>query len=244
MALNTEHLLRTAATLEQAMLALEKTPATDEVMYDLYCNAAIKSFELSLETAGKLLRKALKTYGGSPRSVDALVFNDVLRHGGKHSLLDQAAVERWLSYRANRNSTAHDYGVGFANDTLTLLPAFLSDVRLLAAKLQDVLMPQVDPAHLLLSAEHLQMLRRLLAEHVPDADVWAYGSRVSGDAHEGSDLDIVLRNALDLTQDVANWLELKEALQDSTLPMLVDVHLWSRLPESFQRNIETAYVVL
>lgn len=105
-------------------------------------------------------------------------------------------------------------------------------------------MPQVDPAHLLLTAEHLQILRTLLAEHVPGTEAWAYGSRVSGEAHEGSDLDIVLRNALDLSQDVPAWLELKEALQDSTLPMLVDVHVWSRLPESFHRNIERAYVVL
>ena len=138
MGLNVEHLLRTAATLEQAMLALGKTPATDEIIYDLYRNAAIKSFELSLETAGKLLRKALKAFGGNPRSVDSLVFNDVLRHGGKHGVLDQAGVERWLAYRANRNNTAHDYGVGFANDTLTLLPAYLGDVRALAKKLQEV----------------------------------------------------------------------------------------------------------
>ncbi len=138
MGLNVEHLLRTAATLEQAMLALGKTPATDEIIYDLYRNAAIKSFELSLETAGKLLRKALKAFGGNPRSVDSLVFNDVLRHGGKHGVLDQAGVERWLAYRANRNNTAHDYGVGFANDTLTLLPAYLADVRALAKKLQEV----------------------------------------------------------------------------------------------------------
>lgn len=138
MGLNVEHLLRTAATLEQAMLALGKTPSADEVIYDLYRNAAIKSFELSLETAGKLLRKALKAFGGNPRGVDSLVFNDVLRHSGKHAVLDQAEVERWLAYRANRNNTAHDYGVGFANDTLTLLPAYLVDVRALAEKLQDV----------------------------------------------------------------------------------------------------------
>lgn len=138
MSLNVEHLLRTAATLEQAMLALEKTQATDEIIYDLYRNAAIKSFELSLETAGKLLRKALKAFGGNPRSVDSLVFNDVLRHGSKHGVLDQAGVGRWLAYRANRNNTAHDYGVGFANDTLTLLPAYLADVRALAKKLQEV----------------------------------------------------------------------------------------------------------
>lgn len=138
MTLNVAHLLRTADTLEQALLALTKTPATEEVLFDLYRNAATKSFELSLETAGKLLRRALKAFGGSPRDVDALVFNDVLRRGGTHGLLDQPAVERWLAYRADRNSTAHDYGAGFANETLKLLPDYLRDVRALAIKLQEV----------------------------------------------------------------------------------------------------------
>ena len=59
MALNVERLLQAAATLEQSLLALDKTPPSEEVMFDLYRNAAIKSFELSLETSGKLLRKAL-----------------------------------------------------------------------------------------------------------------------------------------------------------------------------------------
>ncbi|MBT9504349.1 MAG: nucleotidyltransferase substrate binding protein [Burkholderiaceae bacterium] len=137
MALNVEHLLRTAATLEQALLALKSHPSSVDVMFDLFRNAAIKSFELSLETAGKLLRKALKGYAGNPRTVDALVFNDVLRHAGKHGLLDEPGVGRWLAYRANRNNTAHDYGEGFANDTLKLLPMYLQDVRSLAIKLQE-----------------------------------------------------------------------------------------------------------
>lgn len=138
MALNVEHLLRTANTLEQALLALDKNPASDDVLFDLYRNAAIKSFELSLETSGKLLRKALKAYGGAPRSVDALVFNDVLRHAGRHGIMDEAAVMRWLAYRANRNNTAHDYGENFANETLKLLPSYLQDMRALAVKLQEV----------------------------------------------------------------------------------------------------------
>jgi hypothetical protein len=138
MALNVDHLLRTAATLEQALLELNKVAEADSVLFDLFRNASIKSFELSLETAGKLLRKAVKCFNGSPRSVDALVFNDVLRHAGRHGNLDQAAVERWLAYRANRNTSAHDYGVGFANQTLKLLPGYLEDVRQLAAKLQEV----------------------------------------------------------------------------------------------------------
>ncbi len=139
MALNTEHLERTAATLEQALQALHRTDAAaDPVGYDLYRNAAIKTFELSLETRGKLLRRALKAYGGSPRAVDALVFNDVLRHAGKHSLLDEAGVTRWLAYRANRNTTAHDYGAGFANETLKLLPDYLDDLRRLTVRLREV----------------------------------------------------------------------------------------------------------
>ena len=136
MTLNVEHLLRTADTLEQALLAIEGHPSRDDVRFDLYRNAAIKSFELSLETAGKLLRKALKAYGGAPREVDNWVFNDVLRQAGKHGLMNAAAVERWLAYRANRNNTAHDYGEGFANATLKLLPAYLQDVRALAPEIQ------------------------------------------------------------------------------------------------------------
>lgn len=136
--LNADHLLRTADTLEQALGALSRTGPGDGIMYDLYRNAAIKSFELSLETAGKLLRKALRLFGGNPREADRLVFNDVLRQCGRHGLLDQTAVERWLAYRANRNTAAHDYGEGFANETLRILPAYLADVRALARSLQDL----------------------------------------------------------------------------------------------------------
>lgn len=105
-------------------------------------------------------------------------------------------------------------------------------------------MPPGDPAQLDLSPRHLALLREILARHVPEAEVWAYGSRVHGTAHEGSDLDLVLRSPDDPGKDVANWPALQEALQASRLPMLVDVHLWNRLPASFHPEIERCYVVL
>jgi len=37
-------------------------------------------------------------------------------------MITMEEAERWLEYRDNRNDTAHDYGEGFANDTLALLP--------------------------------------------------------------------------------------------------------------------------
>ena len=44
-------------------------------------------------------------------------------------------------------------------------------------------MPQRDLALLQLLAKHLHTLQVLLAQHVPQAEVWAYGSRVMGGAH-------------------------------------------------------------
>lgn len=105
-------------------------------------------------------------------------------------------------------------------------------------------MPRLDIASLSLPPAHLRTLQALLAEHVPKAEVWAYGSRVTGGSHDGSDLDLVLRNPADLRQEVDGWVELKEALQASSLPMLVEVHLWAHLPEAFHRNIEAGYVVV
>ncbi|MDO5090739.1 MAG: nucleotidyltransferase substrate binding protein [Cardiobacteriaceae bacterium] len=144
MSLSVHHLRHTADTLEQAIIHLKATSADDAVLYDLFRNAAIKSFELSLETSGKLLRKVLKFYSGAPREVDRLVFNDLFRHANRHGILDEATTERWLAYRANRNNTAHDYGVQFAEKTLVLLPIYLADVRALADALQAVFAAQYE----------------------------------------------------------------------------------------------------
>ena len=105
-------------------------------------------------------------------------------------------------------------------------------------------MPQVDTTRLDLPKTHLAEIQRLLAAQVPEAEVWAYGSRVNGTAHEGSDLDVVLRHPQDLKKDVDHWFELKEALQESRLPILVEIHLWSRLPTTFHDEIERQFVVL
>jgi nucleotidyltransferase substrate binding protein (TIGR01987 family) len=138
MVLNTDHYARCISTLELTLVQLEKS-APESLEFEIFRNAAVKGFELALETAGKLLRKALKAYTGRPRDVDALTYKDVLRHAAKHGLLSTEDVERWFAYRDNRNSTAHDYGVGFAEETLKLLPSFVSDARALEVILREKL---------------------------------------------------------------------------------------------------------
>lgn len=105
-------------------------------------------------------------------------------------------------------------------------------------------MPQLDLSHLRLLPRHLHTLQTLLAQHVPKAQVWAYGSRVTGGGHEGSDLDLVLRHPNDASRAVEGACALEEALQNSHLPMHVEVHQWSTVPASFHHNIEAQYVVV
>lgn len=91
---------------------------------------------------------------------------------------------------------------------------------------------------------HREQIERLLREHVPGVEVWAYGSRVDGRGHEGSDLDLVLRGG-DLRPIPLDALRgLQEALQDSSIPFIVEVRDWARLPEAFHREIERGYVAL
>ena len=136
MTLNTEHYARCIRTLELSLVQLEKAEP-DSIEFEIFRNAVVKGFELTLETAGKLLRKALKAYTGRPRDVDALTYKDALRQAAKHSLLSTDEVARWFAYRDNRNDTAHDYGIGFAEETLKLLPSFVSDARALEVVLRE-----------------------------------------------------------------------------------------------------------
>lgn len=134
--LRTDHLLRCIQTLESSLALLEQS-AADSIEFEIFRNAVVKGFELTLETSCKLLRRALKAYAASPRTVDELVYKDVIRHAAKHALLTEAEVKRWFAYRDNRNSTAHDYGVGFAEETLKLLPAFIEDAKRLEGVLRE-----------------------------------------------------------------------------------------------------------
>ncbi|MBI4827475.1 MAG: nucleotidyltransferase domain-containing protein [Nitrospinae bacterium] len=97
---------------------------------------------------------------------------------------------------------------------------------------------------LIVREEHLALLKALLLRHVPEAEVWAYGSRVTGGGHEASDLDLVRRDPRDLSRPQKNYWELKEAITDSNTPFLVDVMDWARIPESFREQISKSYVVI
>ena len=93
-----------------------------------------------------------------------------------------------------------------------------------------------------LSSKHRRVLEALLRKHLPRVEVWAYGSRVNGRSHDGSDLDLVLRGP-DLNEIPIGQLgEFEEAVRESNIPFLVEARDWARLPERFHWEIERGYV--
>lgn len=129
--LDTTYLKRCIAALSRAhekLLSCDK----EDIEYDIYRSAVVKGFEIILEQSGKLLKKKIRPYLHSNKAADRLVFKNIFRHAGLYSLLTVEQVERWMEYRDNRNSTSHDYGEEFANETLKIIPQFIVDANNLA----------------------------------------------------------------------------------------------------------------
>ena len=93
-----------------------------------------------------------------------------------------------------------------------------------------------------LDPNHLATVLRILAEHVPDCEVRAFGSRATWTARDYSDLDLAVVG--DESLDWRTLARLKEAFEESDLPMRVDVLDWHASSESFRQVIERDYVVV
>ena len=136
MAIDVEFLARCIKTLQSAYDNLRDVDPEDD-FYDVLRSAAVKEFEIVLEQSGNLLRRRLRPFMASHQQADRLTFKDIFRHAARHGLITLVAAERWCVYRDNRNDTAHNYGAGFAEATLTLLPGFINDARDLATVIAE-----------------------------------------------------------------------------------------------------------
>jgi predicted nucleotidyltransferase len=81
-------------------------------------------------------------------------------------------------------------------------------------------------------AEVLQILNRYL----PDIEVRAFGSRVTGRAGKFSDLDLVAMTMHPLT--VHTKIALQDSFSDSNLPFTVDIVDWASADENFRIIIQ------
>lgn len=92
-----------------------------------------------------------------------------------------------------------------------------------------------------ISPKHLEEVRKILRQQLPHARVWAFGSRVTAKASEGSDLDLVVHSPDDEALPLGRA---REAFRDSNLPFTVELLDWATIPEHFRHEILKNYVVI
>ena len=85
------------------------------------------------------------------------------------------------------------------------------------------------------------MLNDIFKSYCPKAEIWAYGSRLNGNAHEGSDLDLVVKR---FNSDECNIINLQDILKNSNIPFIIDIHTFDSMPNSFQDEILKNYIVI
>jgi len=85
-------------------------------------------------------------------------------------------------------------------------------------------------------------VRAILETHLPQFEVWAFGSRARGTAKPYSDLDLAVltESPLSLRQNA----HVCDAFAESNLPFKVDVVDWSTTSEAFRAIIAAEKVVV
>ncbi len=93
-----------------------------------------------------------------------------------------------------------------------------------------------------LEPHHRELVNKNLKEYVPEFDVFAFGSRVSGTAKPYSDLDLTIMTTSPLP--LSQLARLKEAFSESDLPMKVDIVDWSTLSDDFREIIKQSQEII
>jgi len=89
---------------------------------------------------------------------------------------------------------------------------------------------------------HLSYLLEQLKLYIPDATVWAFGSRVKGSHRTSSDLDLAV--LCDKQTAQKQLPKLNEVFIESDIPFKVQLLDFNRLPVNMQENIKKKYVIL
>lgn len=100
-----------------------------------------------------------------------------------------------------------------------------------------VSVPKID-----IRPDYWEIVQGILRKHVPEYEVWAFGSRAKWTAKEYSDLDLAIVSDHPVSLDVI--AALADEFSESELPWKVDVVDWATTSESFRKIIERDRVVV
>ncbi|MDD6910520.1 nucleotidyltransferase family protein [Actinobacillus minor] len=95
---------------------------------------------------------------------------------------------------------------------------------------------------LTITNEELVIVKQILQTHIPNLEVWAFGSRVKGNAKPYSDLDLAVITGEPLS--LQTHADLVDAFSESDLPWKVDIVDWALLTENFKHVVQSQYMVV
>ena len=93
-----------------------------------------------------------------------------------------------------------------------------------------------------IAPQHLSVVTDILRRYLPDREVWAYGSRVSGHSWRYSDLDLVVLG--DQPMSVMLQEDLLDDLAETLVPYIVDLKDWNLIPQHWRDEILHRYAVI
>lgn len=95
---------------------------------------------------------------------------------------------------------------------------------------------------LALTEQEKNIVLAILQQHIPNREVWAFGSRVKGTHKPFSDLDLAIIGNQPLSLD--EHAILAEAFDDAPLNFKTDILDWAITSEPFRQIVQQKYVVL
>jgi nucleotidyltransferase substrate binding protein (TIGR01987 family) len=125
------------AQLEEALAYCGSEQARQDTRLALHLRAAaIQAFEYTYELSVRMLRRYLESTESNPAAIAELTFNDLIRLGWERGLL-RAELAAWKEFRRSRSITSHTYDQAKALEVFEGIPAFLDEVRLLCAAIEE-----------------------------------------------------------------------------------------------------------
>lgn len=98
------------------------------------------------------------------------------------------------------------------------------------------------PDGLLISDHEWQQVSTILQHFLPEYEVWAFGSRVNGNAKPYSDLDLAIISKQPIPLPLL--AEVSETFSESDLPWKVDLVDWATTSERFRQVIAAQKLIV
>ncbi len=194
--------------------------------------SAIESLQQSCIDCFDSLWKHLKKYLQELTGLAEIPSNPkfIFRLANEKSVIENYKI--WDEYNAKVIGVRDASSETNVSEMLKIISRFIKD----AIKIYEEMASE---KFLDLDAKYLVEVEKVLNACLEGREVWAYGSRVKGNANRFSDLDLVVFDADDISISNA-----QESFEESSLPFVVSLLSWEKIPDEFYDNIKKKYVVI